>query len=58
MEPNAVRLGEATLDLGLLRQGDCRTEQERCHQGHCCQFHTMAHHSILMDASGRAGPVP
>ena len=58
VEPNAVRLREPTLDLGLLRQGDCRAEQERRRQGHCCQILTMAHHSILMDASGLAGPVP
>jgi hypothetical protein len=58
MEPNAIRFREATLNLGLLRQGDRRAEQERCRQGHCCQILTMAHHSIPMGASGRAGPVP
>ena len=58
VEPNAVRLREPTLDLGLLRQGDCRAEQERRRQCHCCQILTMAHHSIPMGASGLAAPVP
>ena len=31
VEPNAVRLREPTLDLGLLRQNDCRAGQQRHH---------------------------